>query len=88
MKLSQEFNKTESRIQAALSKLDEFFLFHKFRVRSGTAPGTSQKKGKENQKCNKDRSQKDPHPEVGTSVNRSLHSMILDPYQVYHKLGA
>ena len=39
-KLSQEFNRTESRIFVALSKLDEFLLNPQIRTHSGTVPGT------------------------------------------------
>ena len=39
-KMSQEFNRTESRIFVALSKLDEFLLNPQIRTHSGTDPGT------------------------------------------------
>ena len=39
-KLSQEFNRTESRNLDALSKLNEFLLNPQIRTFSGTVPGT------------------------------------------------
>ena len=41
-KLSQEFRRTEFRILAALSKLDEFLLNPQIRTHSGTVPGAFQ----------------------------------------------
>ena len=41
MKLSKEFNKMESRILGALSKLDEFLLNPQVRTCSVAAQGTS-----------------------------------------------
>ena len=49
-KLSKEFNKTESRILGALSKLDEFLLNPKVRTCSVTAHGTSRNSNLENGK--------------------------------------
>ena len=63
-KLSQEFNKTESRILGALSKLNEIFLNSRVWTQSGTVPGISRNADVENQEPNGDRSQNDPHPEV------------------------
>ena len=71
-KLSQEFSRTKSRILGALSKLDEFFLNSLARVRSSLIPATSQNSNGENKETNEDRSQNDPHPEVGVSLNQSL----------------
>ena len=72
-KLSQEFSRTESCILGALSKLDEFFLNPQIRTHSGTVPGTFRNTNVENRKPNEDRSQDDPHPEVGPSVCQSRH---------------
>ena len=47
-KLSQEFNRTESRILATLSKLDEFLLNQQIRTHSGTVPGTFRNTNVEN----------------------------------------
>ena len=78
-KLSQEFSRRESRILGALSKLDEFFLNPQIRTHSGTVPGTFRNTNVENQEPNEDRSQDDPHPEVGPSVCQSRHSIDSDP---------
>ena len=64
-KLSQEFNRTESRILGALSKLDEFLLNQQITTHSGTVPGTFRNTNVENQGMNEDDSQSDPHPEAG-----------------------
>ena len=61
-KLSQEFNRTESR--GALSKLDEFLLNPQIRTHSGTVPRTFWNTKVENQGTNEDESQSDPHPEA------------------------
>ena len=78
-KLSEEFSRTESRLSGALSKLDEFLLNLKIWTRSGTVPGTFRNTKLENQEPNEDRSQDDPHSEVGSSVCQSRHSIELDP---------
>ena len=70
-KLSHEFSRTEYHILGALSKLDEFLLNPQVRTQSGTVPGTSRNADVENQEPNEDRSQNNPHPEVGSSVYRS-----------------
>ena len=77
-KLSQEFNRTESRILGTLSKLDEFLLNQQIRTHSGTVPGTFRNTNVENQGTNEDESQSDPHPEVGSSVCQSRHSIDSD----------
>ena len=64
-KLSQEFNRTESRILGALSKLDEFLLNQQITRHSGTVPGTFRNTNVENQGKNQDDSQSDTHPEAG-----------------------
>ena len=64
-KLSQEFNRTESRILGALSKLDEFLLNPQITTHFETVPGTFRNTNVENQGTNEDDSQSDPHPEAG-----------------------
>ena len=85
-KLSQEFSRTESRILGILSKLDEFLLSPQIRTHSGTVPGTFRNTNVENQEPNEDRSQDDPHPEVGPSVCQSRHSIDLDPDEAPHRV--
>ena len=64
-KLSKEFNKTESRILGALSKIDEFLLNPQVRTCSVAAHGTSRNSNSENRETHGDRSSNDPYPEVG-----------------------
>ena len=64
-KLSQEFNRIESRISDALSKLDEFLSNQQIQTHSKTVPGTFRKTNVENQGTNDDDSQSYPHPETG-----------------------
>ena len=64
-KLSKEFNKTESRVLVALSKLDEFLLNPQVRTCSVTAHGTSRHSNLENRETHGDRSSNDPYPEGG-----------------------
>ena len=64
-KLFQEFNRKQSRILGALSKLDEFLLNQQIPTHSGTVPGTFRNTNVENQGTNEDDSQSDPHPEAG-----------------------
>ena len=64
-KLSQEFNRIESRISDALSKLDEFLSNQQIQTHSKTVPGTLRNTNVENQGTNEDDSQSDPHPEAG-----------------------
>ena len=61
-KLSKEFNKTESRILGALSKLDEFLLNPQVRTCS-VVQGASRKANSENRETHGDRSSNDPYPE-------------------------
>ena len=77
-KLSQEFNRIESRISDALSKLDEFLSNQQIQTHSKTVPGTFRNTNVENQGTNEDDSQSDPHPEVGPSVCQSRHSIDSD----------
>ena len=64
-KLSKEFNKTESRILGALSKLDEFLLNPQVRTCSVAVQGTSRNANLENRETHGDCSSNDPYPEVG-----------------------
>ena len=64
-KLSQEFNRTESRILGALTKLDEFLSNQQIHTHFETVPGTFRNTNVENQGTNEDNSQSDPHPEPG-----------------------
>ena len=64
-KLSKEFNKTESRILGALSKLDEFILNPQVRTCSVAAHGTSRNSNSENREIHGNRSSNDPYPEGG-----------------------
>ena len=83
-KLSQEFSRTESGILGVLPKLDDFLLNPQIRTHSGTVPGTFQNTNVENQEQNKDRSQGDPHPEVGPSVCQSRLSIDSDTDKASH----
>ena len=70
-KFSKEFNRTESRILGALSKLDEFLLSPKFRTCSVAVPGTSRNNNSENWEPTGDRSLGDPCPETVFSAYHS-----------------
>ena len=83
-KLSQEFSRTESRILGDLSELDEFLFNPQMRTHSGTIPGLFRNINVENQEPNEDRSQDDPHPEVGPSVYQSRYSIDSDPDESPH----
>ena len=63
-KISKEFNKTESRILGALSKLDEFLLNPQVRTCS-VVQGASRNANSENRETHGDLSLNDPYPEVG-----------------------
>ena len=54
----------------ALSKPNKNFLKTQVRVQSGTAPESSRNKDEENHEYTHYRSQKDPHPKVGTAVQQ------------------
>ena len=75
-KLCKEFNKTESRILGALSKLDEFLLNPQVRICSVAAHGTSRNSNSEIRETHGDRSSDDLYPEVGYFPHHSgqLHS--------------
>ena len=64
-KLSKGFSKTESRILAALSKLEEFLLNPQVWTCSVAVQGTSRNANSENREIHGDRSSDDPYPEVG-----------------------
>ena len=70
-KLSKEFNKTESCILGALSKLDEFLLNQQVRTCSVAAHGRSRNVNSENRETHGDRSSNDPYPEVGCFPHHS-----------------
>ena len=84
-KLSEEFSKTESRIWGALCKLDEFLLILKYEHNLETFPKHPGVQTLKNQEPNGDRSQTDPHPEVGSSVCRFFHSVDSDPDEAPHR---
>ena len=73
-KLCKEFNKTESRILGALSKLDEFLLNPQVRTCS-VVQGASRDANSENRETHGDRSSNDPYHEGGYF---SHHSRQLD----------
>ena len=83
-RLSQEFSRTEFRILGVLSKLDEFLLNPQIRTHFATVPETFRNTNVENQETNEDRSQDDPHPEVGPSVCQSRHSIDSDTNEAPH----
>ena len=70
-KLSRKFNKTESRILGALSKLDEFLLNPQVRTCSVAARGTSGNVNSGNREIHGDQSTNDPYPEGGYSPHHS-----------------
>ena len=72
-KLSKKFSRTESRILAALSKLDKFLLNPQVRTCSVAVPGTSRNNNSENRDTPGNRSSGDPCPEVGYSSHYSGH---------------
>ena len=76
-KLSQEFNRTESRILGSLSRLDEFLQNTLIQGHSGTTPETSRITLGANQGTNEDDSQCDLHPEV--TISQSQNTRSTDP---------
>ena len=86
-KLSQEFGGAISRILVALSKLDESLWNPQVRTSSSTVPKTFRNTNVESQEPNGDRSQDDPHPEMGPSRYQSGHSIDLDPDEAPHSCG-
>ena len=85
-KLSKEFNKTESRILGALSKVDEFLLNPQVRTCSVAAHGTSRNSNLENRETHEDRSSNGPYPEVGYfphhsgQLNSSEADLVTETY--------
>ena len=81
-KLSEVFNKTESRILGALSKLDEFLLNPQVRTCSVAAHGTSRNSNLESRETHEDHSSNDPYPEGGYFPHHSgqLSSPGTGPY--------
>ena len=69
-RLSKEFNKTESCILGALSKLDEFLLNPQVRTCS-VVQGASRNANSENPETHGDRPSNDPYPEVGSFPHHS-----------------
>ena len=84
-KLSKEFNKTESRILGALSKLDELFLKPQVRTCS-VFQGASRNVNSESREIHGDRSSTGPYPEGGYfphhsgQLNSSEADMVTEPY--------
>ena len=85
-KLSKEFNRTDSRILGALSKLDEFPLNPKVRTRSVVVPRTSRNNESENRKPTGDRSQGDPCPEAVFSTYHSSNLTDSETEETHHSL--
>ena len=75
-KLSKEFNKTESRILGAISKLDEFLLNPQVRTCS-LIQGASRNINSENREIHGDRSSNDPYPEGGIFLTTRDNSIVL-----------
>ena len=84
-KPSKEFNKTESRILGALSKLEEFILNPQVRTFS-IFQGASRNANSENREIHGDRSSNDPYPEGGYfshhsgQLNSSEADMVTETY--------
>ena len=84
-KLSKDFNKTESRILGALSKLDEFLLNPQVRTCS-VIQGASRNANSENREIHGDRFSNDPYPEGGYflhhsgQLNSSEADMVTETY--------
>ena len=85
-RLFLETFRTESRLLGALWKLAKLLLNSNVRVQSGTTPGTIRNSDRENQTRSEDCSENDPHPEVGTHINRSSPSVSSDHDTVLHTL--
>ena len=88
-KLSQEFNKTESRILVALSRSDKFLLNQQVRTHSGTVPETFRNTKVDNQGTNEDDSQSDPHPEAGPFRSQTAQNsgQEVGPHRGFIKKG-
>ena len=70
-KISEEFNKTESRILGALSKLDEFLLNPQVRTCSVAVLGKSRNATSDNRETHGDHFSNDPYPEMGYFLHHS-----------------
>ena len=81
-KLSQEFNRTESRILGALSCVGDFLLQPIFQGDTGIAPEASRNTLSTNQGTHEDDSRSDPHPEAGVSQNQTINSGPDDTYDI------
>ena len=66
--MAQELSRTEYRILGVLFDLDEFFLNPQVRIHSETVPESFHNTEAEYIELNGDRSQNDPHPQVGSPV--------------------
>ena len=75
-KLSKEFNKTESRILGALSKLDEVLLNPQVRTCS-VVQGGLKNANSGNREIHGDRSSNDPYPEGGVFLTTQDNSIVL-----------
>ena len=84
--VSQEFNRTESRILGALSKVDEFLLNPQVRTFSRTVPGTTRNNDLENRDPTEDRSRNDPYPEVEFSARWTSISVDADQEETSHTI--
>ena len=88
-KLSKDFNKTESRILGALSKLDEFLLNPQVRTCS-VIQGASRNANSEKREIHGDRFSNDPYPEGGYflhhsgQLNSSEADMVTETYPHIH----
>ena len=83
-KLSKEFSLTESRILAALSKLDEFLLNPQVRTCSVAVPGTS-RNDSENREPTGDRSLGDHCPEAVFSTYHSSNLNGAEQEETHHR---
>ena len=84
-KLSEEFSRTESRILAALSKLDEFLLNPQVGNCSVAVPGTSRNSNSENREPTGDRSLNEPCHEVVFSACRTSNLTELEQQETHHR---
>ena len=73
-KLSQEYNRMESRILGALTKVYEILLNPQVWTCSETVPGTSRYNDSENRERTRDRSLNDPYPKVESCVRQASTS--------------
>ena len=84
-RLSKEFNKTESRILGALSKLDEFLLNPQVQTCS-VVQGATRNANSENRETHGDLSLNDPYPEGGHfhhhsgQLNSPGADMVTEPH--------